>query len=115
MNTSKSTKKCLRNNTNTTNVETCPWTLNTGKYTCFWEYVYKESHVDGSMKEHTQTEISEILGLSNIKMPVLIKEALQELANSIDPGQIKDLLYNSDLDLRDYTLVEPALKMSSEE
>lgn len=58
------------------NKDACPWRINLAKYNnCFWTYIKANTLEDGSMREHSQTEVAKILGLSSPVGLQAIKDA----------------------------------------
>lgn len=72
--------------------ETCEWYINSPEHkNCFWLYIYSISKIDGSMHEHVQTEISKLLGWSNTKTHLMLKQAMTELEEAMKLYEAKDL------------------------
>ena len=74
----------------------CDWWINSPEHNyCFWSYITDNSRPDGSMKEHTQSELSKLLKIPESKLHILCKEA-EDLLSLI--MEHKGLGSNQDLD-----------------
>jgi hypothetical protein len=83
--------------------EVCDWKINSPKYQdCIWSYIRARSAADGSMREHSQAEISKMLGIPSTKVALAIKEATKAFKKALkkaDLAQVlnKDVSYNINL------------------
>lgn len=88
-------RKCLLDNKseNNTEIDGCPWYINSPKHSnCLWTYIYDKSQPDGSMPEHVQSEIANLLGWSNTKTHFMLKQAMVELVDALHKYNANQLL-----------------------
>lgn len=71
----------------------CPWWIKSSEDdNCFWKYVRRLSSEDGSLKEHVQSEIAELMGWSNTKTHFILKVAMEELVAALKANDAQELL-----------------------
>lgn len=81
----------------------CPWWINSKKHKYnFWEYIKANSLPDGSIKEHSQTEISNLFGWSSVKANFVIKDSLEKFIKALETQNAKSLLSVDPEDIMEY-------------
>lgn len=75
----------------------CPWWINSpDHYNCLWLYIKDKSGPDGSMNEHVQSEIAQLMNWSNTKTHFMLKQATEELIVALKTANAQQLINNED-------------------
>ncbi len=62
----------------------CDWWVNSPKHNfCFWKFIKDRSNPDGSMEELVQSDLAKLFGWSSAKTHAMLKEATEELTQSL--------------------------------
>ena len=89
--------KCNNIDFTTSDESKCPWYVKSPKHNnCLWAYIKSKSDPDGSMNEHSQSEIANLMGWSNTKTHFILKQVMEELVSTLKKYQANQLLDSDD-------------------
>ncbi len=75
----------------------CAWWINSPTHgNCLWLYIKDFSQIDGSMKEHVQSEIAQLMNWSNTKTHFMLKQATEELIAALKAANAQQLINNEE-------------------
>lgn len=99
-------KLSFENKANLKNLEkSCPWFVNSEKHKfCFWVWIHENSDEHGKMPEFAYKEISNLLGLSNSAVGIILREGIVKIkeiceADSLDLSYVKEEINESSQDI----------------